>query len=77
MISAEPLSEFAEFHENFKGKNFVRNGFIYPKYVIWWDFVKAGISVQNLPVLFKIVDKPGWRNGRIVNKDLVGIITQH
>ena len=77
MISDQPLSDFGQFHMRYKGKKFVREGFIYPKYIIWWNFIKAGIQEKNLPILFHIKDKPGWKDGKIINRELAGFIREN
>lgn len=77
-----PSSPYAKFFVKFKGKNFIKNGEVIPKFMVWEESAKGFMllhSKENSPEdklntflskRFLIQDKPGWKNGGIIDREV-------
>lgn len=77
-----PQSPYAKFFSEFRGKNFIKGGQVIPKFVVWFESARGLAllpdgthgSMETLKSLlkdrFSIQDKPGWKGGSIVDREV-------
>lgn len=81
-VTSVSLSPYAKFFMKFKGKNFIKNNEIVPKFMVWYESANEIMLLLNeeydsadklktlLEKKFLVQDKPGWKNGGIIDREV-------